>query len=157
MRFWKWVCEIRNLKFSGDVGKGWISWMTIGLNLCVYVCVCMCVHTLRGVPLFVTPWCVAQKAPLSMGFSKQEYWSCHILLPGISLTQRSNACLLHWQADSLPLSHRGSPSDTQKVLKWRRAKRKKCCIGSMRCLFNKTKNDLTERIRRTIFVLNLYP
>ena len=28
---------------------------------------------------------------------------------GIFLAQRSNPCLLHWQADSLPLSHQGSP------------------------------------------------
>ena len=26
------------------------------------------------VRLFVTPWTVAHKAPLSMGFSRQEYW-----------------------------------------------------------------------------------
>ena len=25
--------------------------------------------------LFATPWTVARQAPLSMGFSKQEYWS----------------------------------------------------------------------------------
>ena len=24
---------------------------------------------------FVTPWTVAHQAPLSMGFSRQEYWS----------------------------------------------------------------------------------
>ena len=24
---------------------------------------------------FVTPWTLAHKAPLSMGFSRQEYWS----------------------------------------------------------------------------------
>ena len=34
---------------------------------------------------------------------------CHFLLQGIFLTQESNLCLLHWQADSLPLSHQGSP------------------------------------------------
>ena len=34
---------------------------------------------------------------------------CHFLLQGIFLTQGSNLCLLHWQADSLPLSHPGSP------------------------------------------------
>ena len=28
---------------------------------------------------------------------------CHFLLQGIFLTQGSNLCLLHWQADSLPL------------------------------------------------------
>ena len=38
---------------------------------------------------------------------------CHSLLQGISLTQGSNPCLLHWQVDSLPLSHQESP--TQKV------------------------------------------
>ena len=30
-------------------------------------------------------------------------------IQGILLTQGSNPCLLHWQADSLPLSHQGSP------------------------------------------------
>ena len=33
----------------------------------------------------------------------------HFLLQGIFLTQGSNRCLLHWQADSLPLNHLGSP------------------------------------------------
>ena len=30
---------------------------------------------LSRVQLFVTPWTVAQQAPLSMGFPRQEYWS----------------------------------------------------------------------------------
>ena len=30
---------------------------------------------------------------------------CHFLLQGIFPTQGSNPCLLHWQADSLPLNH----------------------------------------------------
>ena len=30
---------------------------------------------LQGVQLFATPWTVARQAPLSMGFSRQEYWS----------------------------------------------------------------------------------
>ena len=55
----------------------------------------------------VTLWTVARKAPLSMGFSRQEYWSgCHALLQGIFLTQGSNLCHFwfpHWQAGSLPL------------------------------------------------------
>ena len=34
---------------------------------------------------------------------------CHFLLQGILQTQGSNQHLLHWQADSLPLSHLGSP------------------------------------------------
>ena len=34
---------------------------------------------------------------------------CHALLQGIFPTQGSNLCLLLQQADSLPLSHQGSP------------------------------------------------
>ena len=35
---------------------------------------------------------------------------CHFLLQGIFPTQGSNWCLLHWQVDSLLLSHQGSPA-----------------------------------------------
>ena len=31
--------------------------------------------SLSRVQLFVTPWTVANQAPPSMGFSRQEYWS----------------------------------------------------------------------------------
>ena len=44
--------------------------------------------------------------------SKNTEVGCHFFLQGIFLTQGSNPCLLwllHWQADSLPLSHLGSP------------------------------------------------
>ena len=54
------------------------------------------------------PWTVAYQAPLSMGFSSQEYWSG---LPPKDLPHpRIEPCVLHWQADSLPLSHQGSPN-----------------------------------------------
>ena len=33
------------------------------------------VKLLSCVQLFATPWTVAHQAPLSMGFSRQEYWS----------------------------------------------------------------------------------
>ena len=35
----------------------------------------MCAQSLNHVQLFVTPLTVAHKAPLSMEFSRQEYWS----------------------------------------------------------------------------------
>ena len=41
--------------------------------------------------------------------------SCRFLLQGIFLTQESNQHLLHGQADSLSLSHLGSPEDTLMV------------------------------------------
>ena len=36
---------------------------------------------LSCVQLFGTPWTVARQAPLSMGFSRQEYWSRLPFLP----------------------------------------------------------------------------
>ena len=44
---------------------------------------------------------------------------CHFLLQGIFPTQGLNLqllCLLHWQADSLPLSHMGSPMPILHIL-----------------------------------------
>ena len=39
---------------------------------------------------------IALQAPLSVGFSRQEYWSgCHFLLQGTFPTQGSNQGLLH--------------------------------------------------------------
>ena len=36
---------------------------------------CESVQSLSCVQLFVTPWTVAHQAPLSVGFSRQQYWS----------------------------------------------------------------------------------
>ena len=56
------------------------------------------------------PWTVAHQAPLSVGFARQESWSgLPFSSPGIFPTQRSNPCLLHWQADSSVLSPQGNP------------------------------------------------
>ena len=40
----------------------------------------------------------------------------HFLVQGILQTQGMNQHLLHWQVDSLPLSHQGSPSDSASQL-----------------------------------------
>ena len=47
------------------------------------------------VPLFATPWTGACQAPLSMEFSRQEYWSGLPFPPPGDLTQGSNLWLLH--------------------------------------------------------------
>ena len=54
---------------------------------------------------FVTPWTVACQVPLSMGFSRQEYWS---ELPFTSPGDLPNLISPAWQVDSLPMSHQGS-------------------------------------------------
>ena len=60
------------------------------------------------VRLFVMPWTVACQAPLSMEFSRQEYWSgLPFPAQGDLPTQGLNPrllCLLHWQVGSLPLA-----------------------------------------------------
>ena len=58
----------------------------------------------------MTPWTVARQAPLTMGFSRQEYWSglpCPLPgdLPSLGIEPESFAL----QVDILLLSHLGSP------------------------------------------------
>ena len=45
--------------------------------VCVCVCMCMCMHIklLQSCLTFSTIWTIACQAPLSMGFSRHEYWS----------------------------------------------------------------------------------
>ena len=64
---------------------------------------------LNHVWLCATLWTVARQAPLSMGFSRKEYWSGLPFpspgdLPSPGLEPRSSTL---W-VDSLPLSHKGS-------------------------------------------------
>ena len=63
--------------------------------VCVCMCVCVCTCTLSDVQHFVIPRTVAHQAPLSMKFSRQEYWNeCHFLFQGIFQTQGLNLYLL---------------------------------------------------------------
>ena len=56
----------------------------------------------------MTPWTVAHQAPLSMGFSRQEYWrGLPFSPPGDLPSQGSSSGFLHWRADSFLLSHQG--------------------------------------------------
>ena len=68
----------------------------------------MCLVT-SVVRLFVTLWTVAHQAPLSIGFSRQEYWSG---LPFPSPEELPNPGTEPWSlaswADSLPFELQGS-------------------------------------------------
>ena len=72
---------------------------------------CCTLSYFSPVQLSVTLWTIALQAPLSAGFSRQEHRvGCHSLLQGIFLMQGWHPhllCLLHWQADSLPLAPPG--------------------------------------------------
>ena len=71
----------------------------------------------KSCPPLATPWTAACQAPLSMGSSKQEYWSCLPFpspedLPDPGIEPKSPAL----QADSLPTELRGKPNkETQEM------------------------------------------
>ena len=75
------------------------------LVLYVRLCVCSVVsnslqlHGLQPTRL-LCPW----DSP-----GKNTRVGCHFFLQGIFLTQELDRGLLHWQVDSLPLSHKGNP------------------------------------------------
>ena len=81
---------------------------------CVSVCVCVCVcESLSHVLLFGTPWNVACQAPLSMGFSRQEYCSgLPFPSPGDLPDPGVEPGTLALQADSLPSEPPGKTQGT---------------------------------------------
>ena len=72
----------------------------------LHMCVCM-LSVFNHVQLFVILWTTVCQAPLSMGSSRQEYWSgLPYPLQQVFLTEGSKPhylYLLHWQAGSLPV------------------------------------------------------
>ena len=66
-------------------------------------------------PPLATPWTVVCQAPLSMGFSRQEYWSG---LPSPSPGDLPDPGIESWspalQADSLPTELQGKPSTEER-------------------------------------------
>ena len=78
--------------------------------LFIYMLLLLLLSCFSRVRLFVTPWTVACQAPLSMGFSRQEYWSGWSFLspgdlPDPGIEPRSSTL----QADSLPAEPQGKP------------------------------------------------
>ena len=67
--------------------KELLGLITIRVCVHVHMCVsaCMCAQLLSCFRLFMTPWIEARVSPLSMEFSKQEYWGGFpFSLPGAS-------------------------------------------------------------------------
>ena len=63
----------------------------------------------KSCPTLATPWTVAHQDPLSMGFSRQEFWSVLPCPPPIFPTQGSNPVLPHCGWILYHLSHQGRP------------------------------------------------
>ena len=84
----------------------------------IYVCVCVCVCARMhgrvlscfGCVNSLTPWTATCQAPPSMEFFRQEYWSgLPLSPPGDLLDPGIEPRASELQANSLPLSHQGSP------------------------------------------------
>ena len=96
-------CSLPGSSIHGIFQTRVLEWGAIAFSVSYFSCV----------QFFVTLWTVACQAPLSVGFSRQEYCSGLPYLPPWDLpTQGLNPCLLrllHWQAGSLPVVPPGKP------------------------------------------------
>ena len=111
--------ELSERLFPWLASSDWFKWnfpfICEDINFFIFIKevshVCTVLSCFSHVWLFAPLWTVAQQAPLSMGFSRQEYWSgLPCPPPDILPTQGSNPgllCLLHWQVGSLPLAPPG--------------------------------------------------
>ena len=93
--------------FSYQPWVGQYDWRTLSSHACMWSC-------FSHVWLFLTPWTVSCQAPLSLGFSRQEYWSglpCPPPgdLPDPEIEPFVSSLYLHWQVGSLPLVPPGKP------------------------------------------------
>ena len=92
---------------------------------------CVCVQLLSHAWLFAIPWAADHQAPLSMGFSRQRYWSS---LPFPSLGDVPNSLIkpgsLALQADSLLTTMSYQGGQHSKYVKGIRANH------TLRCLYN---------------------
>ena len=93
---------------SSEVGQDQESWGLVTRFLFL-----LCAKSLQSCPAICDSMDCSPPGSLSMGFSRQEYWSgLPFPSPGTVPTQRSNPCLscrLHWQVGSLPLAPPGKP------------------------------------------------
>ena len=75
-----WSCSSSNCTQELNLQRLSFTFETLGP---IFKGVCV-LSLFSCVWLFVTPWTVARQAPLSMGFSRQEYWS-GLLCPPVDL------------------------------------------------------------------------
>ena len=105
----KTIQDLANFLFLSRAG-GWpMAVQASGPHLC---CCCYTAVTKSCQTLLQPPGLKPTRLLCPWDFpGKNTGVGCHFLLQGmIILTQGSNPHLLHWQAESLPLSHQGSPT-----------------------------------------------
>ena len=82
----------------------------------------VCVLGCSAYPALCNPMHFSPPGLGYIGLSQQEYWS-GLPFPAPkdlphSGTEPASLCLLHWQAESLPLSHLGNPLTPHMLNKW---------------------------------------
>ena len=104
VRIWQWLMDVGFMQDS----------VTQARSLSIKMTGCWAVKDCSVMSDSVTPWTVAHQAPLFMGFSRQKYWRSLLFPspgdlpdPGIEPASPTSSAS---QADSLLLSHQGSPS-----------------------------------------------
>ena len=105
-------------------GSLYIGVHSVGLDKCV--CVRVRARARSVMSNSATPWIVACQPPLSMRLSHRDFGVyCYFLIQGVFPAQGLNLhllWLLHWQADSLPLSRLGSQYWTSSLLYYPKGK-----------------------------------
>ena len=116
-----------------------------GAQLCPFRALCVQSHLSR-VRLFATPWTAPRQAPLSMGFSRQEYWSrlpCpppgDLPHPGTEPASLTSACIgrrffttgATWEAAQIKHTHRHANWSSLQVQ--RRPTPPSPCLGAPTC------------------------
>ena len=109
------VCLYIHIIFSSEI----LKWKKKKYPLCIHThthtriyihMLLFCCLVAKSCPDLLRPH--AHQAPLSMGFSRQEYWNglpLEWVFAGIFLMPGSNLGLLHWHVYSLPMNHQESP------------------------------------------------
>ena len=76
------------------------------LDIVFPLCACSVMSNCATVSMRATAWTIARQAPLSMEFSRKEYWNRLPFPPSGDLPEQGlNPHLLHWQVNSLPLCY----------------------------------------------------
>ena len=100
---WSWLSS--SSSSSSTRASSYFSFLTRKMKVSLHACIPSHFSHIR---LFATLWTIAHQTPLSMGFSRREYWSRFPYPPPGDLPdpgiEPMSLCLQHWQLGSSPLA-----------------------------------------------------
>ena len=114
----------------------------------------MCTKLLQSCLTFCHPMdCSPPGSSVCGIFDKDTGMGCLFLLQGVFPMQISNWCLLHWQVDSLPLSHLGSPVHRWYLTIWPHGQgfRRNYPRGKVKRMYKMELSECTESMNIFLF------